>query len=1169
MSWKIFFPMFLGLLFCLLPAGVCADERVPRLEGMSVEYVEMPLAVDVSCPRFGWRMVGDSTVRGLRQVAYQLEVTDEHGTLVWNSGRVKDSRSQNIEYQGEALKPLTRYDWRVTVWDSEGRRLQQTSRFETSLLTTDGVEGWGGARWIGGGDDDRMFYSPYLPVFKLNLTFRLREGAASRKLAFVYGANDRRLMDANMNLGHLENGRDSSYIKVEFDLAPLDSGRAARLNVYRVGYAAADRADVPLRSFEIPLAVLDKSRMHALQCFTLYSDLGFTRFYKGDTLLGEENLNPLGRGGDFIAFPVVGDVGFSVGPPTDLEEANIEICNYRSPENRLALVKMEQERLEQSAHGYYLVNPSRNAAPMLRTEFSTRRAKLSKARLCVTARGIYEIYLNGQRVGNDYFNPGMTQYNKTHLYQIYDVTSLLAEGRNALGAILAEGWWSGGATYTGENWNFFGDRQSLLAQLVLTYDDGTEQRIVTSPDTWKCFTGGPVIYGSFFQGEVYDATREKAVEGWARAGYDDSAWLPAVEVATVGNVSTVGGGNTPRVDDYSRFQLVAQYGQTVKAVRKLTARSVEEVRPGVFVYDMGQNMAGVPEITLEGMEPGRKICLRFAEVKYPDLPRYAGNTGLIMLENIRAAMAQDLYTTRGGRETIAPRFTFHGYRYVEITGIDRALPVEAVRGVVLSSVDRLTSHYETSNEKVNRLWQNIVWSTYANFLSIPTDCPQRNERMGWAGDISVFSRTSTYLTDAGQFLRRYLRAMRDVQREDGRFPDVAPMGVGFGGLLWGSAGITVPWEVYRQYGDRALLAEHYEAMCRYIDYVLAKNIDPQTGVLVQEKVWGNLGDWLGPEDNKNDKTLMWEAYFLYDLEIMSKVAALLGREVDAERFRSLYKERLDFFRRIYICPETGKTIASGADGPAKGQAVDIQTSYVLPLAFGLVEDSLKTRFAANLAHTVSRANVADNGRQCPPYSLMTGFIGTAWICKALSDGGYDDVAYRLLQQTSYPSWLYSVEQGATTIWERLDSYTHTDGFGENNRMNSFNHYSFGAVGAWMYGYSLGIQCDEASPGFHHFVLRPTPDPTGQMKYAKGYYDSLYGRIRSEWRLADDGSVHYSFSIPANTTATLYLRADSADSLTEGGRKLRPGSCGVEQLTCRDGWVILELQSGTYSFVKHE
>lgn len=238
-------------------------------------------------------------------------------------------------------------------------------------------------------------------------------------------------------------------------------------------------------------------------------------------------------------------------------------------------------------------------------------------------------------------------------------------------------------------------------------------------------------------------------------------------------------------NEFSDLSLIPQYGQTVKAIKKLTAQSVEEVRPGIFVYDMGQNMVGVPEITLSGMEAGKVINMRFAEVKYPDLPRYAGNEGMIMLENIRAAMAQDKYITKGGNETYSPRFTYHGYRFVEITGIDKALPVENVKGIVLSSIDRLDSHYETSNEKVNKLWNNIVWSTYANFLSIPTDCPQRNERLGWAGDISVFSRTSTYLADVPQFLRRYLRAMRDVQREDGRFPDVAPIGCGFGGLLWG------------------------------------------------------------------------------------------------------------------------------------------------------------------------------------------------------------------------------------------------------------------------------------------------------------------------------------------------------------------------------------------------
>lgn len=324
-----------------------------------------------------------------------------------------------------------------------------------------------------------------------------------------------------------------------------------------------------------------------------------------------------------------------------------------------------------------------------------------------------------------------------------------------------------------------------MAQLVITYEDGEKLRVVTSPNTWNYFNDGPVVYGSFFQGEIYDASKEKAINGWTTASYDGSSWKRAVEVALDGHVSRTTGTNQPPVNDYSAYTLSAQYGQTVKAIMKLTALSVEEVRPRVFVYDMGQNMVGVPEILLTGMEPGKRINVRYAEVKYPDLPRYTGNQGMIMLENIRAAMAQDVYIIRGGKEMMSPRFTYHGYRYLEITGIDEALPVENVRGIVLSSVDRLASHYESSNERVNKLWHNIVWSTYANFFSIPTDCPQRNERLGWAGDISVFSRTATYSADVSQFLRRYLRAMRDVQREDGRFPDVAPLGGGFGGLVVG------------------------------------------------------------------------------------------------------------------------------------------------------------------------------------------------------------------------------------------------------------------------------------------------------------------------------------------------------------------------------------------------
>lgn len=1134
-----------------------------KLQKLEVEYRTCPLGIDTPTPRFGWQLLSHPQERGICQTAYQLIVQDEAGKRVWDSGKVAGDASQQVVYQGEALQPTTRYTWQVKVWNNRGEVQEGTSWFETSLLTDHEADGWHGARWIGGDDEDMVLYSPYLPVFRLDFSFQMKEQATSRKIAFVYGANDERLMDANKNLYHLSNGKDASYIKVAFDLTPLEGGGSAWIHLYRAGYQPDDKPSVPLKSFLIPNDVLNVGNQYQAHTFSLYSNLGFTTLKQGDVQLGEVNVNPLGQGGDFIAFPVVGEVGFALEDVKGFSGVKMEIRNFRSPENRLTSVTLDVDRLR-GAKKMYVQDPSRNSMPMMRTEFATISHKIKKARLYVTSRGIYEMYLNGQRVGEDYFNPGVTQYNKTHLYQVYDVTQQVQAGKNALGAVLAEGWWSGGATYAGENWNFFGDRQSLLAQLVVTYEDGRQQAVVTSPDTWKYFNQGPVVYGSFFQGEVYDARKEQAIAGWSRPGYENAAWKPAVEVTLENHVSQVGGGNVPKVNDYSDFHLKAQYGQTVRAIQQLTARSVEEVRPGIFVYDMGQNMVGVPEITLHGMEAGREINFRYAEVKYPDLPRYAGNEGMIMLENIRAAMAQDKYITKGGEETIAPRFTYHGYRYVEITGIDKALPLESVKGTVLSSIDGLASHYETSNEKVNQLWHNIVWSTYANFFSIPTDCPQRNERLGWAGDISVFSRTATYLADVPQFLRRYLQALRDVQREDGRFPDVAPLGVGFGGLLWGSAGITVPWEVYQQYGDKNLLEEHYAAMGRYIDYIQAKTINPETGILEQEKVWGNLGDWLGPEDNQNDKTLMWEAYFLYDLDIMVKVSKLLGKEREAQRYADLYQKRKEFFLRTYVDQTTAQTISSGADGPEKGKRVDIQTSYVLPLAFGLVPPELREEFAAHLAQTVRRENVGDDGKTYPAYSLMTGFIGTAWISKALSDNGYDDVAYRLLQQTTYPSWLYSVEQGATTIWERLNSYTHVDGFGENNRMNSFNHYSFGAVGAWMYAYSLGIRRDENHPGFKHFILSPRIDPTGQMTFARGHYDSMYGRIESAWEVKD-GATSYSFTVPANTSATLYLPAVSSDRLTESGRKLQPGKKGIKDVSCQDGICRIELGSGTYHF----
>ncbi|MDR1115903.1 MAG: glycoside hydrolase family 78 protein [Tannerella sp.] len=1124
---------------------------------LKVEYTETPLGIDEDTPRFSWQMQSD--MRGCFQTAYRLTVIDEKGENVWDSNKTDSDVSLNIKYAGSPLKPFTRYRWEVVVWDQKNKPYKAASWFETGIMNS--PEGWSGAKWIGGESEDRVLYAHYLPVFKLSYSVQLDKATRSTKAGFIYGANDSRLMDKNKNLYHLESKTNNAYIQVEIDIADIHAGGQALLNIYRSGYHPQDKDGTPFKSYPVARSIINKENMYDIHTVFISSAAGDTHIHIDGrdpaNLIARINLNPLGQGGDFIAFPVLGDIGYSVPHQMTAYFSGVEVRNYRSPSNIL-FSESSPHKIEGGSGGFFATKTiDKNSMPMLRTSFPVSKAGIVKARLYATSRGIYDIYLNGKRIGDDYFNPGLTQYNKTHLYQTFDVTEHIRSGQNVMGALLGEGWWSGGATYMPELWNFFGDRQSLLAKLVITYSDGKEDVIVTDPSTWTCYSNGPVIYGSFFQGEVYDASKEQAVEGWSTPAYDDSEWKKVVEVPleeTVIRDMENNAFNMPLAEGYANMSLAGQFGETVRKIRELTAVSVEEVRPKVFVYDMGQNMAGVPQITLNGMERGQHIVLRFAEVKYPDLPEYREHTGMIMLENIRAAMAQDIYISKGGSETISPRFTFHGYRYIEITGIAEPLPLEAVKANVLSSVHELTASYVTSNPKVNKLWDNITWSMYSNFLSIPTDCPQRNERLGWSGDISVFSRTAVYLSNASQFLRRHLRALRDTQRQDGRFADVAPLGGGFGGMLWGSAGITVAWEGYLQYNDKAMLSEHYDAMKRYINYLLEKNIDRETGLLVQENpgAWGNLGDWLSPEDDKNDKTLLWEAYFIYDLEIMKKTASVLGKDEDARYFDRLHAERKDFFNKTYIDAKTGKTVYADFYPTKKGKNVDTQTSYVLPLTFDIVSEANEAAVLNEFVAAVVREN----------YSLMTGFIGTAWISKALSDRGYSDAAYRLLQQTAFPSWLYPVTQGATTIWERLNSYTHSDGFGGNNRMNSFNHYSFGAVGAWMCNYSSGIERDENHPGFKYFILKPEPDPTGEMTHAIGHYDSMYGRIESAWEVKNK-DCYYRLVVPANTSATLHLKATSIHDITENGKALN-SSAGVKYAGFDNGKYTFELQSGIYN-----
>ena len=917
-----------------------------------------------------------------------------------------------------------------------------------------------GADWITVNSDSLPIYPDYLSVFRLGFRLDMPKGESA---SLLFGVDDPRLMDANKNIYRLANSPGESYFRIQMD---EDS-----VKLFRSGYHPDDNPKTALATF--PMGSL----RHSADSIEVAVNNGWMEISVNGKSIGSKGMNPLANGGDYIAFPVLAGVVVETPDGSEAKISDITVSNFRDPRN--AICRLESTGDVHGVRGRVSM-PSRSMPEFRSVIFVDTSKKVRKATANATAMGIYDLYVDGKRVNDEYFLPGSTQYNKTHLYHTFDLTDFLKSGDNEIRARLGEGWWSGPSTFVGENWNFFGDRQAFKADITIEYTDGSTDSFVTDPDTWEYSVDGPLVTGSFFHGEIFDSRRDDLQgEGSGRI------WRNAVKLPFEQAVAPVAGG-------WNDVNLRPSFGDRVFAVDTLTAISMSEPRPGVYVYDMGQNMAAVPYLSFEGLRRGQEVTIRHGEVLYPNMPQYAPNVGMVMTENLRAAMCADKYIASGdSAETFSPRHTLHGYRYLELTGIDAPLPLEAVKSIPVSSVHRFNALFECSDSLLNRLWENVKWSTMSNFVSIPTDCPQRNERLGWMGDISVFSPTATKITDIRPLLRQYLQSVRDCQTDNGKFPDVAPTGVGFGGFLWGSAGITVPWEYYRQYGDTTVLAEHYQAMKRYIDYILREAIEPSTGVIVQNREWGDLGDWLSPEYYRGDKSLLWECYLIYDLRIMRDTAQLLGLADDANRYDGLIAERKQFFRETYVDPDTQKTRWSAFEPGRIGQFVDTQSSYALPLAMGIYDSP---KFRENFVASIERENSADDGTVCPPYSLMTGFIGTAWIMEALSIIDRNDVAYTLLTSTNYPSWLYPVTQGATTVWERLNSYTDKDGFGTNNSMNSFNHYSFGSVANWLLTRCLGITVSPEGV----VSVKPTPDPTGRIKYARGWLDTPQGRVEASW-----------------------------------------------------------------------
>lgn len=961
-------------------------------------------------------------------------------------------------------------------------------------------EEWHGAQWIGAGES-LAIYPQYLPVFRLDCTLE-SDGA---KTAIFFGANDERLSKAYLNKDHIEASEGTSYIAVELDKAD------GKIRLLRRNYTSGE--NTPTVMAETDCQIKGPDHDISVKC-----SLGNIEIYlDGDRLIAT-GVNPHGNGGDYMAYPVLADIGLT---SDGRAKGEFSVRNFRSP----SAILTSSGPLTTAPGDTAFISPAITGQPLLRSTLNIGKP-LKKATLQSTARGIYTVKINGRRNSDDYFAPGASQYNRTHYYDITDVTDLLRQGDNTIEVQLAEGWWCGPATFIGDNWNFYGDRPSFLSLLTLEYADGTQAYVPSRADGWEYTTDGPLVCGSFFQGEIYDPGRQ-------------ASWHPTREILLNGSVPETSPDTWPMPGDYTDWRLIPSYGPAITAIDTLTAISMTEPRPGVFIYDMGQNFAGVPLITFRHLKAGTTASMRYAEVLYPTTEKYASNAGEMMMENIRAAMAQDKYIATGeATETFSPTSTFHGYRYIEISGIDKPLPIADARAIALSSIPHMTARFECSDSSLNRLWKNIEWSTRSNFISIPTDCPQRNERMGWSGDISVFCPSANYLADADLFLRRHMQAMRDCQRPDGRFPDIAPTGFGFGGFLWGSAGIVLPYECWRHYGDTAIIAENYDAMKRYMTYIAEKCIDKETGLLVQARQWGDLGDWLSPEHDRNDKSLIWEAYYINCLRMMSEIADELGHNDDALTFDNLRHKRTAFFKDTYIDPATHKTRFSAFEPQKQGRSADTQISYVLPIAFGIIDPAEDTVFAANFIETLRRTNTADDVRECPPHSLMTGFIGTAQIMNALSACNATEDAYALLTSHNYPSWLYPVDQGATTIWERLNSYTIHDGFGTNNSMNSFNHYSFGAVAQWLMGHCAGIRRSDDGCGFSNFVLQPTPDPRlDGLTYAKASYDSPRGTISSSWR-KDGPRIIYEFEIPEGCTAMLRLPGEKEQILKSGKHTFR-------------------------------
>jgi alpha-L-rhamnosidase len=1037
------------------------------------EYLTDPLGIGEPAPRLSWTV--ESGERGQRQTAYRLLVGSSEKLLrqdqgdLWDTGKVASDETICTAYQGQPLTSHQRCFWKVKVWDKDGRESSwsKPAMWSMGLLQPGDWKG----EWIGY-DQSRQKTVLDAPLDQAKWIWHAADGlgkAPKGKRLFIYTfalPEDVKVKQADLCASADDGMRFSinGHLRLTTE-AKNDSWRQAR--------KASVGAELKPGRNELRVLVENAKPGDPGLIATLLITLEDGRVIRHNTGDAWKSTSKPGedwmRGSlDASTFPVARVVGdYGAQPWGKLQFTDI----FLPP------------------------------AAYLRGEFRLDKP-IARATLYATALGLVDMHLNGHRVSDDFFTPGWTDYSKRVYYRTYDVTKLVHRGDNALGAVLADGWFSGYVGYRG-NRELYGKCPRLRAQLHLEYADGSTADVATGP-AWKAATG-PALEADFLKGETYDARLE--CRGWDEPGCDETHWHSV-------NVGS----------DEVHPVVQAHPGPPVRAIEEFKAKTITQPKPGVFVLDLGQNFAGVPRLKVSG-KPGQKISLRFAERLNPD--------GTIYTVNLRSARATDTYICKGkGTEIWQPHFTFHGFQYIEVTGLNGKPSSDTVVGVALGSDTPVVGAFTCSDPMLNRLRNNIYWTQRANFIDIPTDCPQRDERLGWTGDAQVYIRTATLNTDVEAFFTKWLVDLEDGQRADGQFPCVAPCVVAGndGGPAWADAGVICPWTIYEAYGDRRILERHYDAMTRFIEFCRQRS----TPDLLPPEKYHCYGDWLSIKAD-TPKEVIYTAYFACCTKLTARAAELLGKSEDASKYNALFDRIRASFNRAYV----------SADGRIKG---DTQTCYVLALAFDLVPGEQSKLAAKYLVEDIEKRD----------WHLSTGFIGTKHLMLVLSKIGRPDVAYRLLHNDTFPSWGFSIKQGATSIWERWDGWTPEKGF-QDPGMNSFAHYSFGAVYQWMVENIGGIR--SAAAAYKEILIAPQPDD--KLKSAAVAYRSIRGPIATAWQ-EKDGRLVFNVTIPANTTAQVALPAKSAADITESGHALDKAA-GVSFQRVEGQNVILSVGSGRYAF----